>query len=96
MERIVERAKPFLGKKMDWAIGGFHLMYADTLVIARPIAALQSLGVDAVVPTHRTGDEARNAFRRAHGERCMDGGVGREIHFGDERVKLKDGGFNRS
>lgn len=81
MERIVERAKTFLGKPMNWVIGGFHLMYADAAAIARSVAALQSLGVDYVVPTHCTGDEAEAAFRRAYGERCLMGGVGRRIDF---------------
>ena len=81
MEQIVERARAVLGKKVDWAIGGFHLMYADAAAIARSVAALQSLGVDYVVPTHCTGDEAEAAFRRAYGERCLKGGVGRRIDF---------------
>jgi 7,8-dihydropterin-6-yl-methyl-4-(beta-D-ribofuranosyl)aminobenzene 5'-phosphate synthase len=59
MERIVERARAFLGKPVSWAIGGFHLMYADAAAIARSVAALQHLGVKYVVPTHCTGDEAR-------------------------------------
>jgi 7,8-dihydropterin-6-yl-methyl-4-(beta-D-ribofuranosyl)aminobenzene 5'-phosphate synthase len=82
MERIVERAKTFLGKPVEWAIGGFHLMYADAAAIARSIASLQHLGVEYVVPTHCTGNEAREAFRRAYGERCLLGGVGRRIEFG--------------
>jgi 7,8-dihydropterin-6-yl-methyl-4-(beta-D-ribofuranosyl)aminobenzene 5'-phosphate synthase len=82
MERIVERAKTFLGKPVDWAIGGFHLMYADAAAIVRAITSLQHLGVEYVVPTHCTGDEAREAFRRAYGERCLLGGVGRRIEFG--------------
>ncbi|HHW77575.1 MAG TPA: MBL fold metallo-hydrolase [Xanthomonadaceae bacterium] len=82
MERIVERAKTFLGKPVEWAIGGFHLMYADAAAIARAMASLQHLGVEYVVPTHCTGDEAREAFRRAYGERCLLGGVGRRIEFG--------------
>lgn len=81
MERIVERAKSFLEKKVDWAIGGFHLMYADAAAIAGSIASLQNLGVEYVVPTHCTGDEAKAAFRRAYGERCLAGGVGRRIEF---------------
>ncbi len=56
-------------------------MYADAAAIARSVAALQSLGVDYVVPTHCTGDVAEAAFRRAYGERCLKGGVGRRIDF---------------
>lgn len=94
MERIVERAKTFLGKQVDWAIGGFHLRYANSAAIgrfhlryanaaavARSVAILQRLGIDYVVPMHCTGDEAREAFRRAYGERCLAGGSGRRIEF---------------
>jgi 7,8-dihydropterin-6-yl-methyl-4-(beta-D-ribofuranosyl)aminobenzene 5'-phosphate synthase len=79
MERIVERAKGLLGRPVDWAIGGFHLMYADAAAIDRSLRSLQSLGVAHVVPTHCTGDAAKAAFRRAYGTRCHAGGVGRQI-----------------
>lgn len=79
MERIVEHTIRFLGKKVDWAIGGFHLMYADAAGIAASIRALQDLNVDYVVPTHCTGDAATAAFQRAYSARCINGGVGREI-----------------
>ena len=84
MERIVERARTFLGKPVHWAIGGFHLMYADAVAIARSVATLQNLGVDSVVPTHCTGDEAKDAFRHAYNERCLDGGVGRRINLSQQ------------
>ena len=79
MERIVERAGRLLGRPVDWAIGGFHLMYADAAEIDRSVHSLEALGVAYVVPTHCTGDAAKAAFRQAFGERCHDGGVGREI-----------------
>jgi 7,8-dihydropterin-6-yl-methyl-4-(beta-D-ribofuranosyl)aminobenzene 5'-phosphate synthase len=79
MERIVERAKGLLGRPVDWAIGGFHLMDANAAEIDRSIRALQSLGVAQVVPTHCTGDAAKAAFCRAYGAGFHEGGVGREI-----------------
>lgn len=79
MERIVECGIRLVGRRISWAIGGFHLMYADAAAIAESIRALQDLGVEYVVPTHCSGDAAKTAFRRAYGERCIDGGVGREI-----------------
>jgi 7,8-dihydropterin-6-yl-methyl-4-(beta-D-ribofuranosyl)aminobenzene 5'-phosphate synthase len=79
MERVVERGVRLLGKRIDWAIGGFHLMYADAAGIAESVRTLEELGVVHVVPTHCTGDAARAAFRRAYGERCIEGGVGREV-----------------
>jgi 7,8-dihydropterin-6-yl-methyl-4-(beta-D-ribofuranosyl)aminobenzene 5'-phosphate synthase len=81
MEQIVERAKAVLRKKVDWAAGGFHLVYADAAGIAGSVRALQDLGVAWVVPTHCTGDAAKAAFRRAYGGCCLEGGVGQKISF---------------
>jgi 7,8-dihydropterin-6-yl-methyl-4-(beta-D-ribofuranosyl)aminobenzene 5'-phosphate synthase len=90
MERIVERAARLLGRPVGWAIGGFHLMYADAPAIGRTIRALQGLGVNRVVPTHCTGDAAKAAFHRAFGARCLEGGVGREISLvGRGRLDLE-------
>ena len=83
MARVVERASAFLGKPLDWAIGGFHLMNAVTPQIEETIEALQALGVLAVIPTHCTGDLAKVAFRRAYGARCLEGGAGRQWDLAD-------------
>jgi 7,8-dihydropterin-6-yl-methyl-4-(beta-D-ribofuranosyl)aminobenzene 5'-phosphate synthase len=82
MDRVTERAKAILGRRVHWAIGGFHLMYADAAEIGRTIQALRELGVDRVVPTHCTGDQARAAFRQAYGPAFIDGGVGATIDVG--------------
>ncbi len=79
MEAIVAQAAGFVGRNVDWAIGGFHLMYASSAQIEQSIRSLRALGVRSVVPTHCTGDEAKAAFERAYGTRCISGGVGREI-----------------
>ena len=76
MEQIVERGRALLGEPIRWAIGGFHLMYADDAEITRSVQALQALGVTDVLPTHCTGDAAIAAFERAYGDRCVSGGVG--------------------
>jgi 7,8-dihydropterin-6-yl-methyl-4-(beta-D-ribofuranosyl)aminobenzene 5'-phosphate synthase len=81
MEQIVARGVALLGRPIDWAIGGFHLMQADAAAIERSIRALRALEVARVVPTHCTGDAARAAFRRAYGEGCVAGGVGRTIEL---------------
>lgn len=81
MERIVERGVAVLERPIQWAIGGFHLTGADSAEIARCVRALQDLGVTDVVPTHCTGDAARAAFKRAYGERCKTGGVGRVLEL---------------
>ncbi|MBK1631029.1 metal-dependent hydrolase [Thiohalocapsa halophila] len=79
MERLVERGTAMLARPIDWAIGGFHLMYAGASEIAHCVGALQALDVAYVAPTHCTGDAARAAFRQAYGEHCAEGGAGREI-----------------
>jgi 7,8-dihydropterin-6-yl-methyl-4-(beta-D-ribofuranosyl)aminobenzene 5'-phosphate synthase len=79
MERVVERGTAMLMRPVDWAIGGFHLMYAGASEIAHCVGVLEELGVAYVLPTHCTGDAARAAFRQAYGERYAEGGAGREI-----------------
>jgi 7,8-dihydropterin-6-yl-methyl-4-(beta-D-ribofuranosyl)aminobenzene 5'-phosphate synthase len=79
MERIIEHAAVFLGKPIDWAIGGFHLMYTDAAGIELSIRALRDLGIAYLVPTHCTGDAAKEALQLAFGDRCIEGGVGREV-----------------
>ncbi|MFY9974957.1 MAG: MBL fold metallo-hydrolase [Chromatiaceae bacterium] len=76
---IVEHARGAIGTRIHWAIGGFHLMYAGPAEIRATIETLQHLGVERVVPTHCTGDQARAAFREAYGLGCVDGGVGIEF-----------------
>jgi 7,8-dihydropterin-6-yl-methyl-4-(beta-D-ribofuranosyl)aminobenzene 5'-phosphate synthase len=79
MDQLVRRARDIIGRRIDYAIGGFHLMYANARGIKHTIAELQALGVQHVVPTHCTGDTAREAFRLAYGKHFMEGGVGRRI-----------------
>lgn len=79
MERMVERASSSLGRRVSCAVGGFHLMYANTQAIQACIAALRGLGVGCVLPTHCTGDPAKAALRQAYVDGCLEGGVGRTI-----------------
>lgn len=79
MERLIEHAAAFLGKPIDWAIGGLHLMDTDAAGIEQSIRALRDLGIAYLVPTHCTGDAAKMAFRLAFGNRCIEGGVGQKV-----------------
>ncbi|MEA3640018.1 MAG: MBL fold metallo-hydrolase [Lamprobacter sp.] len=81
MEQIISRGRALLGEPIRWAIGGFHLMYADDAEITRSVQALQALGVTDVLPTHCTGDVAIAAFQDAYGDRCVPGGVGRRLEL---------------
>ena len=84
--QLVARATNLLERKIDWALGGFHLMDADASAIGRSISALQGLGVRDLVPIHCTGDLAKAACRDAFGPHCHAGGVGRRFAFADGRL----------
>ncbi|MBK1690603.1 MBL fold metallo-hydrolase [Ectothiorhodospira mobilis] len=81
IDTLVQAAMQRLGRPVEWAIGGFHLMYSDDARIQQTLTALQDLGVTDVVPTHCTGDAARAAFQEAYGPHCHDGGVGQVIEI---------------
>ncbi|MBN1562496.1 MAG: MBL fold metallo-hydrolase, partial [Anaerolineae bacterium] len=63
------------------AMGGFHLMEKSERQIDRIIEDLRDLGVQQVMPTHCTGDEAIARFAAVLGEDYIEGGVGRVIEF---------------
>ncbi len=79
VERIVASGGALLGRPVDWAIGGFHLLATEPPEVDRRIHRLRALGVTNVVPTHCTGEAAQHAFRAAYGEHCHTGGVGRRF-----------------
>jgi 7,8-dihydropterin-6-yl-methyl-4-(beta-D-ribofuranosyl)aminobenzene 5'-phosphate synthase len=76
---IARRAQAMLGKEIDLLMGGFHLMRDDDAAIDRVIGALGQMPIRRICPTHCTGDRARERFRDAFGERCLDGGLGSVI-----------------
>lgn len=73
------QANALVGRPVRWAIGGLHLKDADGDAIAGTIDALRALGVDHLVPTHCTGEAAREALSTAWGEGYREGGVGRHL-----------------
>jgi 7,8-dihydropterin-6-yl-methyl-4-(beta-D-ribofuranosyl)aminobenzene 5'-phosphate synthase len=75
--QIVAHASHFLGKRIDWAIVGSHLLDAAPARTAASVSALQDLGIRYLVPTHCSGVAGTTAFRGAFGTNCFDGGVGR-------------------
>jgi len=76
---IVQHVGRMTGRRIHWAIGGFHLMDAGDSRIRGTVETLRGLGVERVVPTHCTGDQARAAFRQAFGAGYIRGGVGTEL-----------------
>ena len=78
VENIVKRAKDIVGR-VDYVIGGFHLMRKNADEIKIVIDKLKNLGVEFVTPTHCSGDLAIKMFKEAFKENFIEGGVGRII-----------------
>jgi len=82
IDRIAERAAKTLRKPIQTAIGGFHLMHKPAERITAMIKTLEAMGVESVMPTHCTGDQAIGLFRNAFGEGYHEGGIGAKIAIG--------------
>ena len=76
IDRIVRRAANILDKPIRTVIGGFHLHNTPIEEIEEKISALKNSGVQQVMPTHCSGNEAIERFRRGFGEGFYDGGIG--------------------
>ena len=76
IENIVKKFKEmFPLKKIYLAVGGFH----------RPpetaVKGLRTLGVEKVAPSHCTGDQVIELFRKEYGDDFLEYGVGAIIHI---------------
>jgi 7,8-dihydropterin-6-yl-methyl-4-(beta-D-ribofuranosyl)aminobenzene 5'-phosphate synthase len=76
---ITQIASEVIGKKIEFAIGGFHLLRSSEEEIQKSINALKALGVKKVLPTHCTGEKAIQMYQDAFGEACFSGGIGMKI-----------------
>lgn len=63
------------------AMGGFHLMGKTEQQLDTIIESLLDLGVQRVMPTHCTGEDAIARFAEVFGEDYLEGGVGRAVEF---------------
>ena len=76
---MAARAAEVGGEAPYLVIGGFHLGRTDDATVGAIIERLQNLGVRSALPTHCTGDRARQLFRQALGDGCIEGGLGTTI-----------------
>jgi 7,8-dihydropterin-6-yl-methyl-4-(beta-D-ribofuranosyl)aminobenzene 5'-phosphate synthase len=81
MSRLIAAANLVLPEPAHWAIGGFHLMYCDEMVIEQEIQALRELGITHVMATHCTGEAGIAAFTRAYGAQAHAGGAGAQLRL---------------
>ena len=82
IDRIAARAEKTLRKPIQTVIGGFHLAHKPTGRIETMIDTLETMGIQNVMPTHCTGDQAISMFRKAFGEGYHEGGIGSKILIG--------------
>lgn len=78
---MAERALAVTGGPLVLALGGFHLGEAGATKIAQTIERLQTLGVEAVAPTHCTGLRARTMFADTYGDRFHAVGAGAVLTY---------------
>jgi len=79
IEKITKVAKETIGKNIDFAIGGFHLLRSSEDEVNDSIEHLKELGVTKVLPTHCTGDRAIELYKNSFVESCVSGGIGTKI-----------------
>jgi 7,8-dihydropterin-6-yl-methyl-4-(beta-D-ribofuranosyl)aminobenzene 5'-phosphate synthase len=78
---LTERAARVAGRPVTWAIGGFHLMYADAASIAATADQLRAQGVQRLLATHCTGPAARSLLAERWGMDFIDAGLGRSVRL---------------
>jgi 7,8-dihydropterin-6-yl-methyl-4-(beta-D-ribofuranosyl)aminobenzene 5'-phosphate synthase len=81
--KIIQRAKELFAEPVLFVMGGFHLGGESTERLASIIASFKSLGVLYAAPCHCSGDPARREFSREYGDKYLNLGVGRIIHYSD-------------
>jgi len=69
------------GLRIRAVIGGFHLLQAGRDRLVRTMAALESFGLEALVPCHCTGDSAITFLKGAFPGRIFPGMVGTVFQF---------------
>ena len=79
--RIIAAARKHLHKKVYLLMGGFHLLRKDKATIKAVIRNLKSQGVEQVAPSHCTGNKAIAMFRKAWGDKFIEGGLGAVIEL---------------
>ena len=76
---IVERIHRIGQSDIALLMGGFHLRDSTQGEVRRIIGRLRRMWVLRVAPSHCTGEEAINTFRREYGPDFLETGVGSTI-----------------
>jgi 7,8-dihydropterin-6-yl-methyl-4-(beta-D-ribofuranosyl)aminobenzene 5'-phosphate synthase len=78
IENIVKIARDIIGKDINFALGGFHLLRSSDEEIQKSILTLKKLGVKKVMPTHCSGAKAIQMYKDGFKENYLLGGIGRK------------------
>jgi len=76
IENIIKIARDVIGKDINFALGGFHLLRSSDEEIQASIETLKALGVTKVMPTHCSGDRAIQMYKNSFKENYLSGGIG--------------------
>ena len=80
ISEIVEKVKQdFPQEKVFMVLGGFHLMEKDRREVNLIVDKLKQMGVEKVGPTHCTGEEAIEIFRKVYVDNFLSIGVGATV-----------------
>ena len=79
IQNIAKVANEVIGKNIDFAIGGFHLLRSSEEEILNSIGSLRELGVSRVLPTHCSGDRAIKLYKDNFRDNYILGGIGTKI-----------------
>ncbi len=79
---IIDRVKKeFPKRKITLVLGGFHLLEKDKRELEFIAQEMKKLGIERVGPTHCTGPEAIEIFKKQFGESFVRVGAGLKIEF---------------
>ncbi len=79
--KIIEKVKKNLPDPVYLVLGGFHLMEEDERIIEMIVKKFHELGVRKVGPTHCTGENAIDMFKRGYKEDFIEVGAGKTIEI---------------
>jgi len=79
--KIIEKVRENLTEPIHLVMGGFHLMDKDERVVEMIVKRFRELGIKKVGPTHCTGEEAIEMFRKEYKDDFIEVGAGRMIEI---------------
>jgi len=79
--RIIEKVKRNLSEPIYLVMGGFHLMDKDERLVDIIVKRFRELGIGKAGPTHCTGEEPIEMFKKEYKEDFVEVGAGKVIEI---------------